>query len=255
MVSPNSSSGSPSSFHAALQSSGVTSAANEEGCNDEPPPIPLPPAGNVAGGATSNSSHVFNLPDASNLTAHGHPEGQDINAAPRVQPKVYDYGSSDAKGLYRVESTTLSATTTATSTAPSTPYINQSVNSTQSSLTAVDYREEARRGGEVLVDIPLAAAAALSLEGGNSHTASPETVASALSVGLANGLESSDAKSRYEKDGPNKLHADKGVGWGTVLVRQVSNSLTLVRYCPRHITFLLQCLCFALHCVTFVSIK
>lgn len=60
------------------------------------------------------------------------------------------------------------------------------------------------------------------------HAATPEAISSLLKVDLKAGLTSQDAKERLERDGLNKLTSDDGVTWWSVLVRQVSNSLTLV---------------------------
>lgn len=64
--------------------------------------------------------------------------------------------------------------------------------------------------------------------GDNAHYFAPTEVASYLGVDLKNGLATKVAEERLARDGPNKLEGDEGIGIWRVLVRQVSNSLTLV---------------------------
>ncbi|RPB21176.1 hypothetical protein L211DRAFT_750474, partial [Terfezia boudieri ATCC MYA-4762] len=61
-----------------------------------------------------------------------------------------------------------------------------------------------------------------------AHWFVPLEVARYLGVNLGHGLSSQDAQARLARDGPNKLEGDEGVGVWRVLVRQISNSLTLV---------------------------
>jgi hypothetical protein len=65
-------------------------------------------------------------------------------------------------------------------------------------------------------------------DGLNPHTVDANEVAEALGVRLTSGLSTAVAKERLQKDGPNKLTSDGGITWYGVLMRQVSNSLTLV---------------------------
>ncbi|KAF8462718.1 hypothetical protein BDZ91DRAFT_328052 [Kalaharituber pfeilii] len=67
----------------------------------------------------------------------------------------------------------------------------------------------------------------ISYQGVDAHYFSPLEVARYLGVDLEDGLSTQDAKARLARDGPNKLEGDEGVGVWRVLVRQVSNSLTL----------------------------
>lgn len=62
----------------------------------------------------------------------------------------------------------------------------------------------------------------------NSYACSPRTVAEYLGSDLKNGLNSADAKDRLVSNGPNRLETSGGVSVMEVLLRQVSNSLTLV---------------------------
>jgi Na+-exporting ATPase len=49
-----------------------------------------------------------------------------------------------------------------------------------------------------------------------------------VDVRYSHGLTTADAVYRLERDGPNRLQGDEGASvWG-ILIRQVSNSLTLV---------------------------
>ena len=67
-----------------------------------------------------------------------------------------------------------------------------------------------------------------SFQGVDSHWFTPLEVARYLGVNIDHGLPSQDAQARLARDGPNKLEGDEGVGVWRVLVRQISNSLTLV---------------------------
>lgn len=202
----NSNLSSASSSTALQHNSGVTSAAAEEGCNDEPPPIPSPPAGNPAGGVTH---HIISGGDNRSLKEGIWAINGDVQ-----DPKVHDYGSPD--GICRLDSLTATTTTSTTATSPAG---GLSRSSTQSSLTAVDAVQ-----GDSVITISHDA----SFEGWNSHTTSPEAIATALGVSLIAGLNTHEAEERLARDGPNTLTSDGGVTWYGVLLRQVSNSLTLV---------------------------
>ena len=65
-------------------------------------------------------------------------------------------------------------------------------------------------------------------QGVDAHWFTPREVATYLGANLEDGLSTQDAQRRLALDGPNKLESDEGVGMWRVLVRQVSNSLTLV---------------------------
>jgi hypothetical protein len=62
----------------------------------------------------------------------------------------------------------------------------------------------------------------------NSYACQPSTVADYLGSDLKNGLCSQDAEDRLVSNGPNRLETQGGVSVVEVLLRQVSNSLTLV---------------------------
>ncbi|CAI7606402.1 unnamed protein product [Penicillium glandicola] len=62
----------------------------------------------------------------------------------------------------------------------------------------------------------------------NAHLIEPSELASLLHTDLRNGLSGDEAASRLQRDGPNTVREMEGVSvWG-ILLRQVSNSLTLV---------------------------
>ncbi|KAJ5816662.1 ATPase P-type K/Mg/Cd/Cu/Zn/Na/Ca/Na/H-transporter [Penicillium robsamsonii] len=62
----------------------------------------------------------------------------------------------------------------------------------------------------------------------NAHLIEPSELASILHTDLRDGLSSTEAASRLQRDGPNTVREMEGVSvWG-ILLRQVSNSLTLV---------------------------
>lgn len=65
-------------------------------------------------------------------------------------------------------------------------------------------------------------------QGVDAHLFTPREVAIYLGTNLEDGLSTQDAQRKLARDGPNKLEGDEGVGVWRVLVRQVSNSLTLV---------------------------
>ncbi|KAI9783059.1 MAG: hypothetical protein M1839_004228 [Geoglossum umbratile] len=61
-----------------------------------------------------------------------------------------------------------------------------------------------------------------------AHTIEIGVIAKGLGVNLQHGLSAAEAASRLARDGPNKLEEDEGVSVWEVLLRQVSNSLTMV---------------------------
>src|SRR5690606_5749217 len=70
--------------------------------------------------------------------------------------------------------------------------------------------------------------AAAVYDGEHAYWAAPSAVAAALGTSIEGGLSDAEAKERLARDGPNKLEGEEGVGVWKVLLRQVSNSLTLV---------------------------
>ncbi|OAL74946.1 potassium/sodium efflux P-type ATPase, fungal-type [Trichophyton violaceum] len=62
----------------------------------------------------------------------------------------------------------------------------------------------------------------------HAHTISIADTARILRVDLQHGLSSTEASSRFERDGPNKIKSAEGISMWKILLRQVSNSLTLV---------------------------
>ncbi|KAI5777916.1 hypothetical protein EDC01DRAFT_635358 [Geopyxis carbonaria] len=215
------------------QNSGLISQQNEEGCNDEPPPIPLPPAGHADSLSSSQQpaggvhlpSHLHDLTPKQDNNGTSN-EGQSgvrsydygsKSNGPGVEVNRHDVSPTGSGEILQHMATGGSLATTTTSSA-STPFRSVSRASTESSMTAVDPPSR-----DVVVDIPVGA-----FDGTNPHTVGPESVATALGVSLSAGLNTADAQQRLEKDGPNKLTSDGGLKWYTVLGRQVSNSLTLV---------------------------
>lgn len=209
MVNPTSLSASLSTAPSSLQhSSGVNhSSVTEEGCNDDPPPILSPPVGNSAGGVPSNQPDI--RPGSSNklssytsnVTIRSPIEDHQITTAPdggHPESRVYDYGFSGKPIL---------------ATAASSP-MYESTPSAQSSTTAVNTITANSTVG--------------SFDAAAPHAATPEAISSLLKVDLRAGLTSQEAKERLARDGLNVLTSDKGVTWWSVLLRQVSNSLTLV---------------------------
>lgn len=63
---------------------------------------------------------------------------------------------------------------------------------------------------------------------GLAHLVDAPDVAAHLEVDPKNGLTSEQAKSRLERDGPNAIDGAGTVSVGEILLRQVSNSLTIV---------------------------
>ncbi|KAI1490929.1 potassium/sodium efflux P-type ATPase [Biscogniauxia mediterranea] len=69
------------------------------------------------------------------------------------------------------------------------------------------------------------------------HTIPIESLESLLATNRSNGLDSSEAARRLEADGPNKVEGAKGLSVWKILLRQVSNSLTLVLIMVMSISF------------------
>jgi len=214
MVNPNSLSAPlPSTSPTALQhGSGITHSAAEEGC-DDPPPIFSPPVGNAAGGAPSH--HPDTGPannDRNNISSSGpymttrsEPGRPQITTTESFQgSRVYDYGSSPV-GSGGIPSP---------HTAAQSPVYGDT-RSGQSSTTAVDtlVGDESTLADEVA-----------------PHAATPCALASLYGVDMSSGLSTKVAAERLSRDGPNKLTDTGGITWWSVLVRQISNSLTLVRF-------------------------
>ncbi|KAF2460680.1 sodium transport ATPase [Lineolata rhizophorae] len=62
----------------------------------------------------------------------------------------------------------------------------------------------------------------------HAHTLTVEETTDLLGTDVQNGLSSAEATSRFQRDGPNKVKGAKGLSVWEILLRQVSNSLTLV---------------------------
>ena len=61
-----------------------------------------------------------------------------------------------------------------------------------------------------------------------AHTLTATQVALELGVDISNGLNTTEAESRLRHYGPNKVKGAEGLSMWKILLRQVSNSLTLV---------------------------
>ncbi|KAF7128249.1 hypothetical protein CNMCM5793_002791 [Aspergillus hiratsukae] len=70
-----------------------------------------------------------------------------------------------------------------------------------------------------------------------AHTLSPEHLARILQVDVQNGLSGTEAVTRLERDGPNRVQEIEGVSTWKILLRQVSNSLTMVLLITMAISF------------------
>ncbi|KFY17039.1 hypothetical protein V492_00899 [Pseudogymnoascus sp. VKM F-4246] len=62
----------------------------------------------------------------------------------------------------------------------------------------------------------------------SAHAIDVDAIAGKLHVDLQHGLEGKEAAARLERDGPNKLASAGGISAWKILLRQVSNSLTIV---------------------------
>ncbi|EME82369.1 uncharacterized protein MYCFIDRAFT_59513 [Pseudocercospora fijiensis CIRAD86] len=62
----------------------------------------------------------------------------------------------------------------------------------------------------------------------HAHTLTHASVASLVATDVQNGLTHAEVNRRREKYGLNRLEASDGVIWWSILIRQVSNSLTIV---------------------------
>ncbi|KAB8221530.1 hypothetical protein BDV33DRAFT_76365 [Aspergillus novoparasiticus] len=70
-----------------------------------------------------------------------------------------------------------------------------------------------------------------------AHTIDPEHLAVILDVDVRYGLSSADSATRLQRDGPNRVREMEGLSVWKILLRQVSNSLTLVLLITMAISF------------------
>jgi len=63
---------------------------------------------------------------------------------------------------------------------------------------------------------------------------SVEQLVQQLNTNTETGLNKATAADVLSKYGENKLQSDGGVKWHTVLLKQMSNAMILVIYCPYH---------------------
>lgn len=73
-----------------------------------------------------------------------------------------------------------------------------------------------------------------------AHTVTPQAVCQHLKTNVEHGLTSDEAARRLAQDGPNKVEGAKGVSLWTILLRQVSNSLTAVLVIVAVVTFVIK---------------
>ena len=226
------------------QHTGLSSVqqASDDGCNDDPPPLPGPPADSLPAGGVPRPNYD---PQPGHLTAPpsssgDHQQQQQQQPQQPQQPQqqgppvvVRDYGAYAASAavmpagdeLLQTRSNEVGSDTAAASTLASP---SPSSNSSTIAVDALGAADDAAAAA----DVPRLAAAASGYDGSNAHTVDVAVVAAALDVKLSHGLASDDARARLARDGPNKLSADDGITWFGVLLRQVSNSLTLVCASP-----------------------
>lgn len=251
MVNPTASSDTLSPSPTVInQHTSLATLSTDEGCNDDPPPIPLPPAGNgvlsdsnklLAGGDSSNSAlyNTISCPQH-NMTAgpENIPSSRQTSGNPSYPDiRVYDYGSSpvdewpfsngvdtadSTAGLQPTRTRLLFGPSSASSSTDSVSSVHSQpgpLSSTQSSLTAVELPSPEGDVDDTSADV---------YYGENPHTVDANAIAAALRVQLNAGLNTLDATERHQKDGANSLSSDGGIMWYTILGRQVSNSLTVV---------------------------
>ncbi|KAI1495703.1 potassium/sodium efflux P-type ATPase [Biscogniauxia marginata] len=72
------------------------------------------------------------------------------------------------------------------------------------------------------------------------HTVPIESLERLLATNRSNGLDSSEAARRLDADGPNKVEGAKGLSVWKILLRQVSNSLTMVLILVMALSFAIQ---------------
>lgn len=63
----------------------------------------------------------------------------------------------------------------------------------------------------------------------SAHATGVDAIATKFHIDLQHGLDGNEAKSRLDRDGPNQLETAAGISAWRILLRQVSNSLTIVR--------------------------
>lgn len=209
MVNPASTSSTPSTSPAVQHNSGLITTPTDEGCNDDPPPIPLPPVGHHHGPTGGEEPPASHAQRNSDLNATEAADNNNDNV------RVYDYGSPMGKTGQDARILATPEEENAPTLTPSTP----SNGSSQSSMTAVSVD-----GSEVAITIE---------EGNEPHTQDTATVARGLGVDTEKGLSNEEAKKRLTEEGPNSLSTGGGLKWYSVLGRQVSNSLTLVSLLKR----------------------
>lgn len=79
----------------------------------------------------------------------------------------------------------------------------------------------------------------------HQHPVDPHTLPSSqlealFKTSIQHGLTSDEAARRLEQDGPNKVEGAKGLSLWKILVRQVSNALTMVLFIVMALSFAIQ---------------
>ncbi|KAF7587315.1 hypothetical protein BBP40_007400 [Aspergillus hancockii] len=70
-----------------------------------------------------------------------------------------------------------------------------------------------------------------------AHTIEPAQLAVLLDVNISHGLSTTESAARLERDGPNRVREMEGLSIWKILLRQVSNSLTLVLLITMAVSF------------------
>ena len=196
----------------------VTSSSIPEEAN-EPSEPPLPPA-------SSNSSNLRS-------TSSNSPGDYQSNPAPAGTLHGVQAGSHS---YLDVDKTAVVEAASPASGGSSFTYTGSSF--TPAGTTAVVSKGTSQKykpSGESLASSASSSSSASApYEGTDAHCFTPGEVAASLGTSLENGLSAEDAAERLARDGPNKLEGEAGVGVWRVLLRQVSNSLTLVSLDPLH---------------------
>ncbi|KAJ1337784.1 P-type Na+/K+ transporter [Microdochium nivale] len=138
---------------------------------------------------------------------------------------------------YNTTTTTNNNDTSDTLCAPARPH-RSTVSSAAPTLVATPSENEKSV-------LPLIAAVAgvdavAAIVSNEPHTRSPKELEALLKTSIQHGLTNSDAARRLEEDGPNKVEGAKGLSLWTILVRQVSNALTMVLFIVMALSFAIQ---------------
>ncbi|KAI5805653.1 hypothetical protein DFH27DRAFT_382233 [Peziza echinospora] len=203
----------------------VTSSPIPEEAN-EPSEPPLPPASSRSSSISSTSSNRFVSSGSTSpaLVLPSSSPGDYYSSLPGL--KAGERKLLDVEKTAGVEAVTASGGSSFTYTGSSfTPAGTTAVVSKGTS-------EKLQSSGQSVSSASSSESSSSSgpYEGTNAHCFTPADVAASLGTSLQDGLPAADAQERLARDGPNKLEGEEGVGVWRVLLRQVSNSLTLVSW-------------------------